>query len=496
MPENIPFYLLYPFQWRHKVTDRFNAPRAYYFAPNKLQKHEGIDFAPVAPITGPLYVLAAQRGVVSQVGYNAQGYGNYVRIDHDWNGQRWVTWYGHMASTQVNEGQFVTAGQILGIAGSTGFSTGTHVHLTLQRIGSGLPNYVVDDVVDPEPFLVSSPVPFDEASWVADVTVIDGTVMKPGETFVKTWRIRNTGTRPWIDGYRLAFFGDQRMNGPASVPLPRLQPGETTDVSVTLTAPTRPGAYRSTWKPQDETGKFFAYTQWADIVVAEAQRPPEQGYSEAGWAADVTVPDGTTMRPGESFLKVWRLRNKGRTAWGDGYRLAFFSGDRMGGPQSVPLPAAAPGAEVEVAVRLTAPASPGIYRSTWKPQNPAGQFFEHPQWAEIRVAGQPLANEASLIADGFTVRPGETFVKTWRLRNIGRAAWQAGTHIVFSSGERMNGPERVSLSQATPGEEVIIALTLTAPDAPGYHRGTWRLRGEHQDVFGPELHAVIFVVAD
>lgn len=495
MPDNVPFRLLLPMQWPYVVTDRFDVPRNYAFAPGKLQKHEGIDFAPTQPGAGTLHVRAAQRGLVSRVAYNAQGYGNYVRIDHDWGNQRYVTWYGHLSATLVNEGDFVTAGQIIGIAGSTGFSTGTHVHLTLQHIGHGLANYVVDDVVNPEPFLAQALPAFDEASWVADVTVQDGSVMRPGQDFTKTWRIRNTGTRPWGSGFTLAIFSGQRMNGPDSVPLPSAQPGQTVDVSVNLRAPETTGTHRSTWKPRDAAGQWFDYAQWAEIVVRPATPPPPATLpSEMGWVADVTIPDGTTFRPGETFVKTWRVRNKGRSTWGEGYRLAFFSGERMGGPSSVPLPAAAPNQDVEVSVRLTAPSSPGVYRSTWKAQAPDGRFFEHEQWAEIRVAGQPLVNEASLIADGFTVRPGETFVKTWRVRNVGGSGWTGAYQVVFASGERMGGPQEVALSAVASGEEAIIALTLTAPGETGYHRGTWRLRGERGDLFGPELNAAVFVI--
>ncbi len=495
MPANVPFQLLLPMQWSRVITDRFNAPRTYAFAPGKLQKHEGIDFAPTQRATGPLHVLASQRGLVSRVAYSAQGYGNYVRIDHDWGDQRYVTWYGHMSSTSVNEGDYVAAGQIIGIAGSTGFSTGTHLHLTLQHIGHGLANYVVDDVVDPEPFLADALPAFDEASWVADVTIQDGTIVRPGQNYTKIWRLRNTGTRPWGSGFTFALFSGQRMNAPDSIPLPPAQPGQTVDVSINLRAPDTNGVHRSTWKPRDPAANWFDYAQWVEIVVQPSTPPPPVTLaSELGWVADVTIPDGTTFRPGESFLKTWRVRNKGRSTWGDGFRLAFFSGERMSGPTSVPLPAAAPNQEVEVSVRLTAPPSPGVYRSTWKPQSPDGRFFEHEQWAEIRVAGQPLVNEASLIADGFTVRPGETFIKTWRVRNVGGTAWSSAYTLVFGSGERMNAPQDVALSPASSGEEVIIALTLTAPATPGYHRGTWRLRGERGDLFGPELNAAVFVI--
>jgi murein DD-endopeptidase MepM/ murein hydrolase activator NlpD len=50
-------------------------------------------------------------------------------------------------------GDFVSAGQFLGISGSTGNSSGSHLHLTLQKMPGGLSGYVIDSVINPEPFL-------------------------------------------------------------------------------------------------------------------------------------------------------------------------------------------------------------------------------------------------------------------------------------------------------------------------------------------------------
>jgi murein DD-endopeptidase MepM/ murein hydrolase activator NlpD len=112
-------------------------------------------------------VLAAQRGIVEEVVFSAQGYGNYVRIITSWGDQRYVTWYGHLSAITIDKGQFVLAGQKIGVAGTTGFSSGIHLHITLQHIGHGLKNYTVDDVVDPEPFFKLTAIPqFDEA-WYA-----------------------------------------------------------------------------------------------------------------------------------------------------------------------------------------------------------------------------------------------------------------------------------------------------------------------------------------
>jgi uncharacterized protein YkwD len=75
---------------------------------------------------------------------------------------------------------------------------------------------------------------------------------------------------------------------------------------------------------------------------------------------DVTIPDNTYVAPGTAFTKTWRFKNTSTCAW-MGYTIAFASGDRMGAPDSVPVPTTASGATVDVSVPLTAPAAYNAY---------------------------------------------------------------------------------------------------------------------------------------
>lgn len=100
--------------------------------------------------------------------------------------------------------------------------------------------------------------PCNSIEFVADVTVPDGTLMAPGSTFVKTWRLRNTGTCTWTTAYDLVFTGGSQMNAPAAVDMPgTVAPGQTIDVSVTFVAPIQAGTYRSSWKLRDGSGQMF-----------------------------------------------------------------------------------------------------------------------------------------------------------------------------------------------------------------------------------------------
>ena len=95
------FFLINPADRAFAVNARFNAPREYSFAPNRLQLHEGIDLRAIDASGSPVAVFAAQRGVVEKVDFSAQGYGNYVRIRHVWGDQTFVTWYGHLSVVTI-----------------------------------------------------------------------------------------------------------------------------------------------------------------------------------------------------------------------------------------------------------------------------------------------------------------------------------------------------------------------------------------------------------
>jgi murein DD-endopeptidase MepM/ murein hydrolase activator NlpD len=88
--------------------------------------HNGID------IVGNSSIMAADEGVVEFAGYQSGGMGNAIIIDHN-NGFKTV--YGHMKSLKVKKGQIVEKGDVIGIMGSTGHSTGTHLHFEVHLNG-------------------------------------------------------------------------------------------------------------------------------------------------------------------------------------------------------------------------------------------------------------------------------------------------------------------------------------------------------------------------
>jgi hypothetical protein len=75
------------------------------------------------------------------------------------------------------------------------------------------------------------------ATFITDVTYPDGSIVSPGSSFIKTWRIKNVGTCAWDENYQVIFVSGDKMNGPAfkSLTNVNIQPGNTLDVSIALT---------------------------------------------------------------------------------------------------------------------------------------------------------------------------------------------------------------------------------------------------------------------
>lgn len=102
-------------------------------------------------------------------------------------------------------------------------------------------------------------IPCNRATFVTDVTYPDGSEVEVNKGFVKTWRLRNSGSCTWTSGYRLIFSHGDRMNAPDEVVLTggTVAPGQTVDVSVNLTAPNTAGTYKGEFRLKSSDGQVF-----------------------------------------------------------------------------------------------------------------------------------------------------------------------------------------------------------------------------------------------
>jgi len=115
------------------------------------------------------------------------------------------------------------------------------------------------------PTATKPPIPCDRAAFVKDVTYPDGSELPPNTEFVKTWRLKNNGSCTWNSSYDLVFFDKNSMDGPAASQLTSgtVAPGETIDVSVTLTSPDKPGNYEGDWKLRNGSNVVFGIGEYA-----------------------------------------------------------------------------------------------------------------------------------------------------------------------------------------------------------------------------------------
>jgi hypothetical protein len=124
----------------------------------------------------------------------------------------------------------------------------------------------------------------DDSAYVSDVTIPDGTVMDPGDEFVKTWKIKNTGTCEWTTSYAIAFVSGNAMDGKTTALEQSVEAGEEVEISVKLAAPEDPGTYTGYWRLQNASGAYFGQLVFVQIVVpGEGETPtvtPEETEEE------------------------------------------------------------------------------------------------------------------------------------------------------------------------------------------------------------------------
>jgi len=129
---------------------------------------------------------------------------------------------------------------------------------------------------------------------IQDVTIPDNTPMTPGQTFTKTWRVRNSGTCSWEAGFRFAFVSGDAMDGTTLILDKAVAPGEEVQLSVPMTAPAdKTGAVRGNWRMSTANGTFFGDEQYVIIIVGGATGTGTATATVTGTATDTPTPTET-----------------------------------------------------------------------------------------------------------------------------------------------------------------------------------------------------------
>ncbi len=190
---------------------------------------------------------------------------------------------------------------ILGVRalGSPSGDRALWVRPVIARLGAGTPSPTPTPAPGTRTPTPPPPPTCDRAQFIADVTVPDGTLFSPGTSFLKTWRLKNVGTCTWTTSYALIFDRGEKMGGPDAVNLPNaVAPGQTIDLTLTLTAPSAAGSYRGYWKFRNAAGIPFGIgadgtkSWWVDIRVSGPTATPT---TTPGTPAPTFTPAAGTM---------------------------------------------------------------------------------------------------------------------------------------------------------------------------------------------------------
>lgn len=128
------------------------------------------------------------------------------------------------------------------------------------------------------------------ASFVGE-TIPDGTIVEPGTTFTKIWKVQNNGTCAWDASWQLVFYNGDLMDGLTAYQFPQeTQPGQTVDVPVILKAPPATGSYKGEWMLKTPSGKLFGVGQYSVpliVAIVVGSKTPENKKTESVF--DVTA---------------------------------------------------------------------------------------------------------------------------------------------------------------------------------------------------------------
>ncbi len=179
-----------------------------------------------------------------------------------------------------------------------------------------------------------------------------------------------------IVGTTVAQLSSQMTATALAAPSATTAPTNTAEtISTAIVLPTASGLATISFNATPLPG----FTALASPTVAGATAALGDACSNNVFEGDVTVPDGTVFKPGEDFIKTWKVRNTGNCTWDDGFALVFIGGDRAIDPYDFQFKKTddwvVPGAAINISIKLTAPLAPGDYQGHWRMRNDKGYYF-------------------------------------------------------------------------------------------------------------------------
>ena len=183
----------------------------------------------------------------------------------------------------------------------------------------------------------------------------------------------------------------------------------------------------------------FAPTPISIQTLTPTQLPNQICQNNSAFVADVTVPDGTALAGGQTYNKIWRVRNAGTCTWGNGYTFRFAGGDLMGASSVISVPNTPPGTTADLLIPMVAPSTLGAHTGYWRLCNPSGACFGATLSVRINVVAPAQATAVPSIsyfsASATTIVAGASTTLYWSLvSNADYVMIDNGIGLVASTG--------------------------------------------------------------
>lgn len=264
-------------------------------------------------------------------------------------------------------------------------------------------------VANPQPIALETPTPI---VVVTQDGVTQPAATAPVEQTVAATAVATASATPTATAVTVSTTSVQYVLALANVNI-RSGPGANADVvgwvaegqTAKVTGVNQDGSWWRVVCPNGAVGSCWvtANLEYVRPTNAPVSQPtattPAACTNAAAFVADVTIPDGSQIMAGDTFNKVWRIRNNGTCVWDGRYTFVHAGGPTLGAvTETMPLPAAvAPGQTIDLSVVMLAPVTAGSYQSDWKLQSPQGAFFgvgrnNSPLWVKVNVVSPQPAN--------------------------------------------------------------------------------------------------------